>query len=72
MNGKAVARTRPIFWQWLGNKTEPDWWPRLAVREGDWKLVMTDDAKRVELHRLTEDRARPRMSPRSIPKSSPA
>lgn len=57
LNGKAVARTRPIFWQWLGNKTEPDWWPRLAVREGDWKLAMTDDAKRVELHRLTEDRA---------------
>jgi hypothetical protein len=27
------------------------------VREGDWKLVMTDDAKRVELHRLTDDRA---------------
>ena len=55
--GKAVARTRPIFWQWLGTKTEPDWWPRLAVRDGDWKLVLADDAKRVELHRLTDDRA---------------
>jgi N-acetylgalactosamine-6-sulfatase len=55
--GKAVARTRPIFWQWLGTRAEPDWWPRLAVRDGDWKLVLTDDAKRVELHRLTDDRA---------------
>jgi len=55
--GKAVTRTRPIFWEWLGNKTEPDWWPRLAVRDGDWKLAMTDDAKRVELHRLNDDRA---------------
>ena len=56
-NGEAAPRTRPIFWEWLGNKTEPDWWPRLAVREGDWKLAMTDDLKRVELHRLTDDRA---------------
>jgi len=55
--GKAITRTRPIFWGWLGNKTEPDWWPRLAVRDGDWKLAMTDDAKRVELHRLSDDRA---------------
>ena len=54
--GKSIARTRPIFWEWLGNKTEPDWWPRLAVRDGEWKLVLTNDAKRVELHRLTDNR----------------
>jgi N-acetylgalactosamine-6-sulfatase len=57
LEGKALSRTRPIFWEWLGNKTEPDWWPRLAVREGDWKLAMTDDAKRIELHQLINDRA---------------
>ena len=57
LEGKAVKRTRPIFWEWLGKNAEPDWWPRLAVREGDWKLAMTGDAKRVELHRLTDDRA---------------
>ncbi len=57
LNGESTTRTRPIFWEWLGNKTEPDWWPRLAVRDGDWKLAMTDDAQRVELHRLTDDRA---------------
>ena len=56
-NGKEVARTRPIFWEWRGNKTEPDWWPRLAVRDGDWKLAMTYDARRVELHQLIDDRA---------------
>jgi N-acetylgalactosamine-6-sulfatase len=55
--GKEVARTRPIFWEWRGNKTEPDWWPRLAVREGDWKLAITYDASRVELHQLINDRA---------------
>jgi N-acetylgalactosamine-6-sulfatase len=57
IQGKPVARTRPIFWEWRGNQTEPDWWPRLAVRDGDWKLMLTYDAKRVELHRLSIDRA---------------
>jgi len=56
-NGESNPRSRPIFWHWLGNSAEPDWWPRLAVRDGDWKLVMTDEAKRVELHDLTHDRA---------------
>lgn len=55
--GTATPRTQPIFWEWLGTKTEPDYWPRLAVREGDWKLVMTADGGRAELYRLTEDRA---------------
>ena len=55
--GQAITRNRPIFWEWLGNQTEPDWWPRLAVREGDWKLALTHDATRVELHRLADDRA---------------
>ncbi|MEY4384984.1 MAG: Arylsulfatase, partial [Verrucomicrobiota bacterium] len=56
-NGKEAARTRPIFWEWRGNSTEPDWWPRLAVRDGDWKLTLTYDAKRVELHHVVKDRA---------------
>ncbi len=56
-NGQSVLRTRPIFWAWTGKATDPDWWPRLAVREGEWKLALTTDAKRVELHRLTTDRA---------------
>ncbi len=55
--GKPIPRTRPIFWEWQGKSAEPDWWPRLAVREGDWKLAMNTDGARVELHRLNEDRA---------------
>ena len=55
--GKAIPRTRPIFWDWQGKSAEPDWWPRVAVREGDWKLAMTADGARVELHHLKEDRA---------------
>ncbi len=56
-NGKSLSRSRPIFWEWRGPNPEPDWWPRLAVRDGDWKLTMTEDAKRVELHHLINDRA---------------
>ena len=57
LRGEPAVRTQPIFWEWRGNATEPDWWPRLAVREGDWKLAMTYDGSRVELHNLAADRA---------------
>ncbi|QDU91351.1 Arylsulfatase [Pirellulimonas nuda] len=56
-NGETVARTRPIFWLHTGKRSEPDWWPRLAVRDGDWKLVTTFDGARAELHNLKADRA---------------
>ncbi len=57
LNGDPFVRSRPIFWEWLGKNTEPDWWPRLAVREGEWKLALAANGKRVELHRLDSDRA---------------
>jgi N-acetylgalactosamine-6-sulfatase len=57
LKGQAVQRIRPIFWDWTGKAAEPDYWPRLAVRDGDWKLLLTADGKRVALHQLTTDRA---------------
>jgi arylsulfatase A-like enzyme len=56
-NGETPKRTRPIFWLHKGKAADPDWWPRLAVRDGDWKLLMTYEAERVELHDLSSDRA---------------
>ena len=56
-HGQPAKRTRPIFWDWTGKAADPHWWPRLAVRDGDWKLLLTTDAKRIALHRLTTDRA---------------
>ena len=53
----AFRRTRPVFWRISGNDKLPDYWPDLAVREGDWKLVTTFDGRRVELHDLGSDRA---------------
>lgn len=55
--GREISRTRPVFWEWQGTKTEPDYWPRLVVREGDWKLFLTEDGKRSELYRIPNDRA---------------
>ena len=40
-----------------GNKKDPNFWPDLAVRDGDWKLVTTFDGQRVELHNLKLNRA---------------
>ena len=57
LQGRPVVRTQPIFWEWRGPQTEPDGWPRLAVREGEWKLLLTYDAQRVALHRLPTDRS---------------
>jgi arylsulfatase A-like enzyme len=55
--GELVKRTRPLFWEWRGYAGTPDLWPGLAVREGDWKLMTTYDGTRVELHRISTDRA---------------
>ena len=57
LKGNAITRTHPIFWEWRGPKREPDWWPQFAVRDGNWKLLMTEDATRRELHNLSIDRA---------------
>jgi N-acetylgalactosamine-6-sulfatase len=53
--GTPIRRTKPIYWEWRGTHIEPDWWPRLAVRVGDWKLFMSADKKRTELYNLSDD-----------------
>ncbi len=56
LKGKPVLRTRPLFWRITGREDDPNYWPNLAVREGDWKLVTTFDGSRVELHNLITNR----------------
>ena len=60
LHGKPITRTKPIYWEWRGTNKEPNWWPRLAVRDGDWKLLMTYDKKRTELYHVADDRAEAR------------
>jgi N-acetylgalactosamine-6-sulfatase len=55
IEGHPVVRTKPLFWEWRGPSPEPDYWPRLAVRDGDWKLVIGPTTERMELHNLVKD-----------------
>jgi N-acetylgalactosamine-6-sulfatase len=66
--GQPVRRTRPIFWSWTGKAADPHWWPRLAVRDGEWKLLLTAEGQRAELYRLPTDRT----EARDIAKEHPA
>ncbi|MBI1375006.1 MAG: sulfatase-like hydrolase/transferase [Phycisphaera sp.] len=56
LNGRPFERDKPIFWEWRG-ASFGDNWPRLAVRDAQWKLVMNNDGSRMELYDLTADRA---------------
>ena len=59
--GKPRSRRRPIFWQYGGRYTNivpgnPKFVsPELAVREGDWKLLLRADGSGAELYNLRED-----------------
>ena len=55
LEGRPIERSKPLFWEWRGTALEPDWWPRLAVREGNWKLLVGSDVKRTELFDLARD-----------------
>ena len=55
--GLSSKRKKPVFWQWrfniagdLLNRS-----PMLAVREGEWKLLMNPDRSRVELYDIPKD-----------------
>ncbi|MBM3725917.1 MAG: N-acetylgalactosamine-6-sulfatase [Acidobacteria bacterium] len=55
--GTPTARRRPLLWEWrepvygsvLNNA------PRLAIRDGNWKLLMNPDRSRVELYDIPRD-----------------
>lgn len=54
--GKPIHRSKPILWQWKGPRLG-DNWPRLAIRDGNWKLLMNHDGSRKELYDIPHDRA---------------
>jgi N-acetylgalactosamine-6-sulfatase len=56
--GKAVARTKPIFWKVPGAlNPRSQQWAAFAMRDGEWKLYADNEGKRSELYNLVEDRA---------------
>ena len=60
--GESVARTRPLFWEYgrtasyLKPKTESDRSPNIAIRDGEWKLLVNADGTGAELYNLATDR----------------
>jgi arylsulfatase A-like enzyme len=55
--GQPAQRENPIFWEYrFGNwGRQHERSPRLAIRDGDWKLLLNPDRSRVELFNLRED-----------------
>ncbi len=55
--GQSRERRDPLFWEWrfaiIGDAVNHS--PRLAIRDGDWKLLLNPDRSRVELYYLPED-----------------
>jgi len=60
--GKPSLRSKEIFWEYGRNETvfkypqTRDRSPSLAVRKGQWKLLINADGSRVELYDIVKDR----------------
>jgi N-acetylgalactosamine-6-sulfatase len=57
LRGRPMERTRPLMWDWryriYGHVMHHS--PRLAIRSGQWKLLMNPDRSRVELYDIPGD-----------------
>jgi arylsulfatase A-like enzyme len=55
--GNSRARKAPLMWDWRfqipGHVMHKS--PRLAIRDGEWKLLMNPDKSRVELYNISND-----------------
>lgn len=55
--GRPRARIRPLMWEWRfsipGSTLNRS--PQLAIRDGDWKLLLNPDRSRLELYDLPRD-----------------
>jgi N-acetylgalactosamine-6-sulfatase len=54
LQGRPFRRSQPLFWH---HPTAGRRSPTLAVRDGDWKLLMDPDGSRLELYELATDPA---------------
>jgi len=55
--GKPTQRTKPLMWEWrfriFGQMTNKS--PMLAIRDGNWKMLMNPDRSRIELYDISHD-----------------
>lgn len=61
LGGKDVQRNQPVYWEFNRNQASSEESnsqrvsPQIAVRDGDWKLLVNQDGSRVELYNLITD-----------------
>jgi arylsulfatase A-like enzyme len=56
--GAARSRTKPLHWEWLSSvvgKEDGYMPPRLALRDGDWKLFVNHDGSGAQLYNIPQD-----------------
>lgn len=56
--GQSRPRRTALFFEWLGDRHRGDlayWSPPMAVRDGEWKLLLDSDGRRVELYNVVRD-----------------
>ena len=55
--GEPRARTRPILWEWRFrvHGYPVHHCPQLAIRQGDWKLLINPDGSRAQLYNIPKD-----------------
>jgi arylsulfatase A-like enzyme len=55
--GKDLPRKKPLMWEWRygmpGHLIDKS--PTLAIREGNWKLLVNPDGSRLELYDIVSD-----------------
>lgn len=58
LRGRTRPRANPLMWEWrfniMGHVSNRS--PQLAIREGDWKLLLNTDRSRIELYDVVRDR----------------
>jgi arylsulfatase A-like enzyme len=56
--GEPIRRTTPVFWHVRAGAKNPrsQQWASFAMRDGDWKVYVSGDGSRTELHDLATDR----------------
>ncbi|MCX7007088.1 MAG: sulfatase-like hydrolase/transferase [Kiritimatiellaeota bacterium] len=55
-SGQSRARQRPLCWEWLFQVRGDDYTPpHLAIRDGNWKLLVNHDGSKPELYELPKD-----------------
>lgn len=55
--GESFERAKPLMWEWLFADPDPEsiQCPELAIREGNWELLVNPDIGRKELYNIKND-----------------